>query len=70
MIVLLLDSERDSGEVTCMPEELDVANEIEIEEKDSLVTEEDRRRTPMGGENILPVWEKWHGLRLPAAPRH
>lgn len=30
MIALLLDSERDSGEVTYMPEELDVADEIEI----------------------------------------
>ena len=28
VIVLLLDSERDSGEVICMPEELDVADEI------------------------------------------
>ena len=49
MIVLLLDSERDSGEVTCMPKELDVADEIEIEETDSVVTEEDRRRT--GGDD-------------------
>lgn len=29
-----------------------------------------RQATPMGGENILPVWEKWHGLRLSATPRH
>uniref|UniRef100_A0A8D0AN67 PiggyBac transposable element-derived protein domain-containing protein n=1 Tax=Sander lucioperca TaxID=283035 RepID=A0A8D0AN67_SANLU len=47
------DSERDSGEVTCMPEELDVANEIEIEEKDSAVTEEDR-----GGQEEMTVTRK------------
>lgn len=30
----------------------------------------DEQMVPLGGENILPVWEKWHGLRFPAAPRH
>lgn len=44
MIVFLLDSERDNGEVACIPEELDVAHEIEIQETDSVVTGEDRRR--------------------------
>ena len=36
MIVLLLDSERDSGEVPCMPEELVVAAEVEVEEIDEI----------------------------------
>ncbi|KAL7396481.1 hypothetical protein ABVT39_006460 [Epinephelus coioides] len=47
------DSERDSGEVTCMPEGLDVANEIEIEETDSAGTEEDR-----GGQEEMTVTRK------------
>lgn len=47
MIVLFLDSERDSGEVTCMPEELDVAEQIELhsgETEEDKRTEEDRMR--------------------------
>lgn len=44
VIVLLLDSERDSGVVTCMPEEFDVADEIETDVADEIGTEEDRRR--------------------------
>lgn len=55
-----------------MPEEIDLANEIEIVETDNVVTEQDRGRLeemtvtrneeikwqakPLGGENILPVW--------------
>ena len=49
MIVLLLYSERDSGEVICMPEEIDVADETEIEETDIVVTGGGQRRT--GGDD-------------------
>ena len=42
MIVLSLDSERGSGEVPCMPEELEVAAEVEVEEIDEIEEIEER----------------------------
>lgn len=40
VIALLLDSDRDRGEVLCMPEEREVAAKFEIEETNSIVTED------------------------------
>lgn len=50
---MLLDSERDSEKLTCMPEELEVAVEVEIEETNSVVTEEDR-----GGQEEMTATRK------------
>uniref|UniRef100_A0A3B4CEN1 PiggyBac transposable element-derived protein domain-containing protein n=1 Tax=Pygocentrus nattereri TaxID=42514 RepID=A0A3B4CEN1_PYGNA len=59
-MVLLIDLERDNGEVTCMPEELDVVDEVEIEETDSAGTEANSKRTEedRGGQEEMTVTRK------------
>ncbi|KAL7880514.1 hypothetical protein SRHO_G00027680 [Serrasalmus rhombeus] len=54
------DLERDNGEVTCMPEDLDVVDEVEIEETDSAGTEENSKRTEedRGGQEEMTVTRK------------